>query len=124
MAELRARGLLVCRAHDDDEALAAARAELTRRLDHACILYLVLVQGCNLRCSYCPIPELARTTGNIMMSPDTARAAVDLWVRHIREHAGANAEYCAILYGGEPLLNEPALVAAVEYIERLQRVTR
>ncbi|MGH3975893.1 MAG: radical SAM protein, partial [Pseudonocardiaceae bacterium] len=78
------------------------------------------VQGCNFACSYCPIPELARKTGNAMMSPDTARAAVELWVRHIQDDYVPDAEYAAILYGGEPLLNEAALRAAIEYIEKLQ----
>ncbi len=119
-AELRQRGLLISSVAEDDHALASARTELTQRLDSASVLYLVLVQGCNFSCSYCPIPELARKTGNLLMSPDTARAAVDLWVRHIREDTRSDAEYCVILYGGEPLLNDPALVAAVEHIERLQ----
>jgi len=119
-AELRQRGLLVTSPDDDDEVLAAAQAELTRRLDHASVLYLVLVQGCNFTCAYCPIPDLARETGNRLMEPDTARAAVDLWAEHIADDPDPDGEYCAILYGGEPLLNQPALTAAVERVERLQ----
>lgn len=119
-AELRQRGLLVPSTADDDESLAAAQRELTQRLDRASVLYLVLVQGCNFSCAYCPIPELAREAGNASMSVHTARAAVDLWARHIRDDATPDAEYCAILYGGEPLMNEPALIAAVEHIEQLQ----
>ncbi|MGH3886162.1 MAG: radical SAM protein [Pseudonocardiaceae bacterium] len=119
-SELRQRGLLISSAAQDGEALAAAEAELARRLDRASVLYLVLVQGCNFACSYCPIPELARETGNVIMDPDTARAAIDLWARHIRDDDAPDAEYVAILYGGEPLLNEPALRAAIEHIEKLQ----
>ncbi len=119
-AELRQRGLLISSAAEDDDALASARTDLARRLDRASVLYLVLVQDCNFSCSYCPIPELARETGNAMMSPDTARSAVDLWARHIDGDNAADAEYCAILYGGEPLLNEPALRAAIDHIEALQ----
>jgi sulfatase maturation enzyme AslB (radical SAM superfamily) len=80
----------------------------------------VLVQGCNFSWSYCPIPDLARETGNQFMTPDTARAAIDLWARHIREDRAADSEYCAILYGGEPLMNEPALTEAIGYIRQLQ----
>jgi uncharacterized protein len=118
--ELRERGLLVTSPADDDAAWAAAHRELTTRLDRASILYLVLVQGCNFSCSYCPIPDLARQTGNQFMTPDTARVAIDLWARHVREDGEPGAEYCAILYGGEPLMNEPALTAAIEYIGQLQ----
>lgn len=56
-SELRERGLLVCSAEQDDDALTAAKTELARRLDRASVLYLVLVQGCNFACSYCPIPS-------------------------------------------------------------------
>lgn len=105
--ELRQRGLLVTSPDEDDAAWAAAHRELTARLDRASILYLALVQGCNFSCSYCPIPDLARETGNQFMTPGTARAAIDLWARHIRDDPGPGSEYCAILYGGEPLMNEP-----------------
>lgn len=45
--ELRQRGLLVDESTADDTALAAAHADLDRRLDRAEVLYLVLAQGCN-----------------------------------------------------------------------------
>jgi len=119
-SELRHRGLLISSSEQDDIALDATEAELARRLDRASVLYLVLVQGCNFACSYCPIPELGRETGNAMMSADTARAGVDMWERHIHDDDAPDAEYAAILYGGEPLLNEPALRAAVDRIENRQ----
>lgn len=118
--ELWQRGLLVASPGEDDATRTAAHRELTARLDRASVLYLVLVQGCNFSCTYCPIPELARETGNQFMTPDTARGAIDLWAAHIREDREPGAEYTAILYGGEPLMNEPALIAAVEYIGHLQ----
>lgn len=55
-----------------------------------------------------------------MMSADTARAGVDLWARHLRDDMSPDAEYAAILYGGEPLLNEVALRSAIDHIEKLQ----
>jgi uncharacterized protein len=119
--ELRQRGLIVTSPDEDDTAWAAAHHELTSRLDHASILYLVLVQGCNFSCSYCPIPDLARETGNQFMTPGTACAAIDLWARHIQADRSPEREYSAILYGGEPLMNEPALMAAIQHIRLLQR---
>jgi uncharacterized protein len=118
--ELRQRGLIVTSPDEDDAAWAAAHRDLTARLDRASILYLVLVQGCNFSCSYCPIPELARETGNQFMAPGTALAAIDMWARHIQDDRATGSEYCAILYGGEPLMNKPALTAAIGYIRRLQ----
>lgn len=116
---LRDRGLLVF-GNEDDRDLARARQELLARLDRASILYLVLVQGCNFSCAYCPIPELARVKGYAEMSSDTARASIDLWTRHVAEDSDPDAEYALILYGGEPLLNEPAIHAALEHIQRRQ----
>jgi uncharacterized protein len=118
--ELRGRGLLVGSAAEDERAFASAEEELTRRLDNATLLYLVLVQGCNFRCSYCPIPDLSRETGELLMTPETATEAVNLWAEHVREGEEQDSECLVILYGGEPLLNMPALAAAVEHIEHLQ----
>jgi sulfatase maturation enzyme AslB (radical SAM superfamily) len=54
------------------------------------------------------------------MAPETARAAIELWGRHIQNDQSPDREYCAILYGGEPLMNEPALAAAIQHIRLLQ----
>jgi radical SAM protein with 4Fe4S-binding SPASM domain len=113
------RGLLVPSSEADDDAYASAHTDLLRRLDSATLLYLVLVQDCNFACSYCPIPDLSRQHGARRMSASVATKAVDLWARHIADD-DADLEYCAILYGGEPLLNLPALTAAVRHIEELQ----
>ncbi len=120
LTELLQRGLLISSVAQDDQSLAYAEVELSRRLDRASVLYLVLVQGCNFSCSYCPIPELSREASNVTMRPDTARTAIDLWARHLHDLDEPDAEYCAILYGGEPLLNEPTLRAAIEYIKKLR----
>lgn len=119
-ATLRDRGLLVRDSHEDDRDLARARQELTARLDRASILYLVLVQGCNFSCAYCPIPELARVKGHAEMSPETARTSIDLWARHIAEDRDPEGEYAVILYGGEPLLNEPVVHAALDHVQQRQ----
>jgi sulfatase maturation enzyme AslB (radical SAM superfamily) len=102
---------------------APAHTDLLTRLETASILYLVLVQDCNFACSYCPIPDLAGKHGRQRMTAATARLAVDMWADHISADP-IGGEYCAILYGGEPLLNLPTLVAAVNHIETLQRERR
>src|SRR5260370_6676771 len=54
------------------------------------------------------------------MTVETAWAARKRGAAHIGGAPEPGAEYCAILYGGEPLMNEPALTAAIEYIRQLQ----
>lgn len=71
---------------------------------------LTLDEGCNLRCAYCPHTLAAAWTrphGERRMSPDTVRAAVDLFLAHADGDAPSIS-----LYGGEPLL-APELVRLV-----------
>lgn len=118
--ELLVRGLLVDDSNQDDEVLAETHQALERRLDRASILYLVLAQGCNFACSYCPIPGLAQAKGDVYMSPDIVRTAIDGWASGIEQDFAADQDYAVILYGGEPLLNREAVTVAVEHVRRLQ----
>jgi uncharacterized protein len=65
---------------------------------------LHLTQACNFRCRYC---YAAPHAGGVM-SPETARAAVDLAVRLARAQA-AEQSLGVVFFGGEPLLH-PELV--------------
>ncbi|MEK7212547.1 MAG: radical SAM protein, partial [Patescibacteria group bacterium] len=118
---LRLRQLLIESSREDDLEWACARSRLERKLNRTTILYLMLAQGCNLECSYCPIPHIAKRRGEVLLSHEDAVAGVDLWLRHIKDDEQAES-YSIIFYGGEPLLNLPVLKTVLEYLRRLRRL--
>lgn len=74
-------------------------------------LYLVLTDDCNLRCKYCyagcSSPSLGSRQGP--MNPVLA----ERWIDAVFDSASSAALRAVMLHGGEPLLNRPALRAAV-----------
>lgn len=121
-AKLREHGL-IADAHTDDAVLADARTRLHARLDATTLLYLVLVQDCNFGCSYCPIPQMAAQQGHRRMAPKTVRAAIDTWLHHL-DDVPTGEDLAVIFYGGEPLLNVPAIKAGLGYLDYLCQTGR
>lgn len=70
-------------------------------------LTLHLTDECNLACKYCYVNQSAHT-----MSPETARAAVDLAAR-------TDGSCGIIFFGGEPLLQRQLIYDTVAYAEGL-----
>lgn len=110
---------------DDREVLAAlARRRVLRpaharrvpppRPDPAAIpvgtLVLEAAQACNLRCTYCYAGGGSYGGPARAMRPALAARAA----RQLVEGSGERATVTLVLFGGEPLLNLPALRAAVE----------
>jgi uncharacterized protein len=111
------------------EVLAALRdarvlvsAESPRRVpppavDPAAIPLATLVveaaQACNLRCTYCYAGGGSYGGAARLMSPAVARRAA----RFLVESSGDRPSVTLVLFGGEPLLNLPALEAAVTEAE-------
>lgn len=112
--DLECRGLLIQDSLEDDEALARAQAQLTAKLSVPRILYLILAQGCNFACDYCPIPRLSDEERAGRLSCEDARAGLDLWVDHLADAGGP--ENYIIFYGGEPLLNKETFFFCLEEI--------
>ena len=75
-------------------------------------LVLEVAQACNLRCRYCYAEGGAYGGEPRLLSPETARRAVRLLLREADDRQPATL----VLFGGEPLLNMPALRAAVEEV--------
>ncbi len=73
-------------------------------------MVLEVAQDCNLRCKYCYAEGGSYGGTPRMLSPQMARKAVRLLVRE----AGDRESVTLVLFGGEPLLNMPAIEAAVE----------
>lgn len=73
-------------------------------------LRLLVADRCNLDCAYCHFQ--ASKAGRDLLAPGLARAAMRSFAAAAmaRQHRGA----CLSLYGGEPLLNVPALEAVLD----------
>jgi len=72
-------------------------------------LVLEAAQACNLRCTYCYAGGGSYGGAARVMRPDLARRAA----RFLVESSGDRDTVTLVLFGGEPLLNLPALKAAV-----------
>lgn len=76
-------------------------------------MVLEVAQDCNLRCTYCYAEGGGYGGERRLLSPQMARKAVRLLIRE----AGDLEVVTLVLFGGEPLLNMPAVEAAVEEAE-------
>lgn len=122
--ELITRKLFINDSSADLEELTKSRAGALRLLDRPTILYLMMAQGCNFACTYCPIPALAKRYGENLLSFKDAVAGIALWQAHIREQQQDNDSYFLLFYGGEPLLNREVLEQLLPYVAEEQNAGR
>ncbi len=71
-------------------------------------LVLEVAQDCNLRCTYCYAEAGTYGATPCLLAPGTARQAA----RHLLDYSGDQEHVTLIFFGGEPLLNMPAIRAA------------
>jgi uncharacterized protein len=76
-------------------------------------MVLEVAQDCNLRCTYCYAEGGAYGGAARLLDSETARAAA----RYLVDKSGDSKSLTLVLFGGEPLLNMPAVKAAVEEAE-------
>jgi uncharacterized protein len=76
-------------------------------------LVLDVAQACNLRCAYCYAGGGSYGGSARLLDPELARRAA----RHLVDASGEREEVTLVLFGGEPLLNLPAVTAAAEEAE-------
>lgn len=122
--EIVARKLFVSDESVDAEELANARANALLLLNRPTILYLMMAQGCNFACTYCPIPALAKRYGERLLSFEDAIAGIELWRRHIEDQPRDDNPYFLIFYGGEPLLNREVLERLLPHVADEQSAGR
>lgn len=115
MALLIQQKLLVESDEADTRELEKYRESIVKLLSRPSILYLMLAQGCNNLCTYCPIPALAQRHGNNLLSLEDAIAGINLWQEHIKDW-NDNDPYSLIFYGGEPLLNRGVFEQLLEHV--------
>ncbi len=120
MPELIIRKLLIDGPDSDRHALEIARERALHLLNRPTILYLMMAQGCNFACGYCPIPALAKQYGECLLPFKDATEGIALWQKHIDEYPHDGDPYFLIFYGGEPLLNRKILEQLLPYIAKGQ----
>ena len=91
-------------------------------------LWLLVVQTCNMGCSYCVVeaedqtrnlpvlPVLSQVAGG-RMTPEVAMAGLRLFQKSLAKHRQPIAK--VTIYGGEPLLNRNLLFAVIPEIRKL-----
>ena len=113
----RDRGFLVDANDDELGQINELRRSLAdqQQLD---ILYLLVADGCNLRCSYCfeDAPIGAKSPRGTVMSEKTVEAAIQCFARLVKKYGRDNPEKVIHIYGGEPLLNKNAVRRTVEVV--------
>lgn len=112
LAELAEAGVV----HRGDGAGPAPLRDAAVAGFEAATLVLVLTERCNLACSYCY--EAARegpcrgpSPARRRMSEETVARSIDF----LLEHAGPRKKVTVVFFGGEPLLELPAIRAAVAH---------
>jgi len=124
VSELMTRRLLIDNQDTDWRELGMTRERITKMLNQPTILYLMMAQGCNFSCNYCPIPILAKRYGERLLSFEAAITGITLWQKHIEEYPQDGDPYFLIFYGGEPLLNREVLERLLPYVAEEQRIGR
>jgi uncharacterized protein len=93
-------------------------------------LYLIVTTACNLDCTYCLYGangsgSLSGASGSRQMSTDTARSAIRYFATQVADNDRSGDYWEQVtLYGGEPLLNTRAILAAIDEVRAEQRLGR
>lgn len=86
------------------------------------LMYLLLTDGCNMKCLYCfeDSPDKPKNFSETMMSKKVAKDSIDFFSSLTSVYGSNDGEKVIHLYGGEPLLNFPALKSAVLRVKELK----
>ena len=82
-------------------------------------LCLNVAHDCNLRCKYCFASKGGYGTGRMLMSPETAKKAIDFVV----ERSGKRKNIEVDFFGGEPMMALDTVKATVDYARSIEEKT-
>jgi uncharacterized protein len=115
-------GFLVSQNYKEDRILEEVRNSFLGKPAFG-ILYLLLTDACNLRCRYCFV-EGAMSGSHIFseMSIETAIRGINIFAECLKKNPLDTPieNPTIIFYGGEPLLNKRAFLAALGEVTRLK----
>ena len=118
---LISQGLLVESQAVDEQTFMEMRKRLKSEMSLE-LLYLLVTDGCNLRCTYCfeETPSLTGPFQTTQMTKETVTKALDLFATMAAQHGNPEKKKVIHLYGGEPLANRKAVYEAVSYANELK----
>jgi len=118
---LASQGLLVENSDIDERAFTETRERLQSKISLE-LLYLLVTDGCNLRCTYCfeETPALPASFRPKRMDKKTVIRALDLFAEMAAIHGNPEKKKVIQLYGGEPLVNRRAVNEAISYASQLK----
>lgn len=118
---LVSQGLLVEKQAVDERAFTEMREQLKSEMSLE-LLYLLVTDGCNLRCTYCfeETPSLTGPFRPTHMNKETVIKALDLFAAMTAQYGNPEKKKVIHLYGGEPLVNRKAVYEAVSYTNELK----
>lgn len=122
--DLVAAGFLVETNNQDDSLLESLREDALQDA-HLDLCYLLLTDGCNLRCRYC-FEDTPAAPGfqERHMSSTTIVRGLEMFAKVTAEYGGEDSTRVIHLYGGEPLLNSFGVRMATEVTENLVKSGR
>lgn len=115
----RKAGILVNDVLDDQAAFCQLKNAYLTASKAVHILYLSVVNSCNLACQYCYVEKKGDESNIEYMSIETADIAIEKFSNYIKKTGIKDAKI--IFFGGEPLLNYQVIVYAINKI-RTQNV--
>ena len=118
---LVSQGMLVENWEADDFAFSKMQGQLRSEISLE-LLYLLVSDGCNLRCKYCfeETPSLAEPFKSTLMNKETVIKALDLFAMKTKHHGNPEKKKVIHIYGGEPMINRRAVYQAVSYTHELK----
>lgn len=105
----------------DDQRIVDVRKKLQSNISLE-MLYLLVTDGCNLRCRYCfeDSPQRDDKYRSMHMKKETVIKAINLFAEINKKHGNPEKEKVIILYGGEPLTNRHAVFEAILHVNCLK----
>lgn len=118
---LVSQGLLVGNQAADERTFTEMRDKLKSEMSLE-LLYLLVTDSCNLRCTYCfeETPSLTGPFRPTQMTKETVVKALDVFATMTAQHGNPEKKKVIHLYGGEPLANRKAVYKAIFYTNELR----
>lgn len=116
LKRIRKEKIIIKSNKDDLKEFSKAKNKFLKRLWQFPSLFLMLTENCNYSCEYCPFSKKQSK----LMTDKTVKKSIDFWIKK-QKRFNQNKKYSIIFYGGEPLLNKPALFEGINYINKLKQ---
>lgn len=116
------QSILTTDPEQDAERIVKIREKLRDEISLE-LMYLLVTDWCNLRCTYCfeETPAVIKGFRPTHMTPEIAAKAVALFAKLTKQYGKPEREKVIHLYGGEPLINIKVVKSAVLEVERLKQ---